>query len=329
VATFDNKTYGYDNLIKPGCKHLLFKDCSGGSPVGGPVPVAISQAKEADKTIVEMLTGAKKVELVSQDGQGEVVVKVDGQTQSVPAGGEIEMRDGRGRVVLTVYRYRDGVVSAGNPRQLVYVYFDGRKAEIVAPVELFKDRACGLCGDNNGEYSADVRTPRRCVVSCPQYGAYSYADNKQTCPFPTSCGSVRGDRAEYERELQECAKRHVVPTRVEPLARRIVEEKTYLVAMANVRPVEETPLSVCIGKRAALSCPPGHYPSKLRSVRMPFVCLVKGSFEAAAWRARAEAGATLGAELAFAKPSYSQTMLEPVKCVKHENPNAGSFSPRV
>merc|ERR1719423_408964 len=48
--------------------------------------------------------------------------------------------------------------------------------EVVAP-QLLKSRAVGLCGDMNGERSADLKTPGMCVMR-PHLAALSYLINK-------------------------------------------------------------------------------------------------------------------------------------------------------
>merc|ERR1712219_79065 len=58
----------------------------------------------------------------------------------------------------------------------ITVLSNGVMVEVVAP-QLLKSRAVGLCGDMNGERSADLKTPGQCVMR-PHLAAVSYLINK-------------------------------------------------------------------------------------------------------------------------------------------------------
>ncbi len=127
-------------------------------------------------------------------------IKVNHQLISLNAGHYYIKKDhATGNVNLVIYRYVDNVVLAYNPELFVGVFYDGRDAEVVTDQLLNKNRACGLCGDNNGEYNTDVRTPRHCVMSEPRLGAYSYVlDNKVD-----RCLS-QDDLRKYRHEIGNC-----------------------------------------------------------------------------------------------------------------------------
>merc|ERR1719295_1479675 len=72
--------------------------------------------------------------------------------------------------------FQDGVVSVHVPEQGITVLSNGVLVEVVAP-QLLKSRAVGLCGDMNGERSADLKTPGLCVMR-PHLAALSYLINK-------------------------------------------------------------------------------------------------------------------------------------------------------
>merc|ERR1712137_851536 len=81
-----------------------------------------------------------------------------------------------GKIIAMVQRFEDNVVSVYVPEQGLKVLSDGSRIEIVAP-RLLKSRTVGLCGDMNGEITADLKTPGMCVMR-PRLAAITYMLNK-------------------------------------------------------------------------------------------------------------------------------------------------------
>ena len=73
-----------------------------------------------------------------------------------------------------VTQYEDGVYAIVSKKYGVSVYADGERMEVLTFKHLLKNKACGLCGDLNGEKTADLKSPGQCVMSKPMLGAYSY-----------------------------------------------------------------------------------------------------------------------------------------------------------
>merc|ERR1711989_9744 len=78
--------------------------------------------------------------------------------------------------MLVLMRHQDSVFKVYIPRQGLMVLSNGSVVEVVAP-QLLKSRAVGLCGDMNGERTADLKTPGMCVMR-PHLAALSYLINK-------------------------------------------------------------------------------------------------------------------------------------------------------
>merc|ERR1719266_400304 len=76
-------------------------------------------------------------------------------------------------VLMEITRYQDNVYLINSVQEGLWVLFDGQHAEISASA-LMKSKAFGLCGDLNGENTADLKTPGRCLLSQPKLAAYSY-----------------------------------------------------------------------------------------------------------------------------------------------------------
>lgn len=145
ISTFDNRTYQY-NLNS--CEHLLFQDCSQNRPVA---VTAMGTDESGNTKIVKAILGENIVEMKKGSGSS-VEVFVNGEIKQIGIGEHYSKQDKRQRVALKIFRTRDEVVSVEAPVEGVIVYFNNERLEIIAPQILF-NRACGLCGDLNGELS--------------------------------------------------------------------------------------------------------------------------------------------------------------------------------
>merc|ERR1712179_403857 len=147
VSTFDNLTYTYS---LNNCEHLLLKDCSKLYPVA-----------------------------VTARGSS-------GQKKMLPIGGMfVKKSPTTGKPVLEIRSYLDGVVVVREFESMIELIFDGERIELIAP-QLLTSRACGLCGDLNGETTAELRTPKMCVFEKPRIAAYTYDQGKHLHGNPHS-----------------------------------------------------------------------------------------------------------------------------------------------
>merc|ERR1711915_914445 len=73
-----------------------------------------------------------------------------------------------------VTRYMDGVYSLYSPKYGVEVIADGERLEVKSPQFIFRNRVTGICGDLNGEWTADIKSSRQCVTPKPKTSAYSF-----------------------------------------------------------------------------------------------------------------------------------------------------------
>merc|ERR1711982_155616 len=124
---------------------------------------------------VKILSGNSEVEMIPTS-TGLMKVTLNGEELTLPTVGEqLIKRDQEGRILLIVQRFQDAVF-VHLPQQMLQVLSNGSVIEVVAP-QLLKSRAVGLCGDMNGERSADLKTPRMCVLR-PRLAALSFMLNK-------------------------------------------------------------------------------------------------------------------------------------------------------
>merc|ERR1712112_335446 len=212
VRTFDNMTLSYK--IND-CEHVLLMDGS------KHIPVAITtKTVSGEKKMVKILSGITEAKVVKKTVQG--------------------------KIAAMVMMFQDGVVSAHVPEQGITVLSNGVMVEVVAP-QLLKSRAVGLCGDMNGERSADLKTPGQCVMR-PHLAAVSYLINKSgsASGFERCSGIPSTLKTEFQTESAKCARETVIPTPVSILAERI-SLLNRPVGMTHI--VEKQSTKMCISKQ--------------------------------------------------------------------------------
>merc|ERR1712112_451932 len=210
---------GFDNMTVPyqinDCEHVLLMDGS------RRVPIAVTtRSAESQRKIVKILSGISEVEMIPTSA-GLMKVTLNGEELTHPTVGEqLIKRDQEGRILLIVQRFQDAVF-VHLPQQMLKVLSNGSVIEVVAP-QLLKSRAVGLCGDMNGERSADLKTPRMCVLR-PRLAALSFMLNKSGAKagFERCSGIPATLKEEFVRETTKCPREVIIPTPVSKLYERI------------------------------------------------------------------------------------------------------------
>merc|ERR1712029_1046756 len=137
------------------------------------------------------------------------------------------------------------------PEQGLKVLTNGSMVEVVAP-QLLKSRTVGLCGDMNGEPSADLKTPGMCVLR-PRLAALSFMLNKSGAKpgFVRCSGLPAALKEEFIRESTRCPREIIIPTPVSELYERI----SLLVNPTGMMYiVEKQPTKLCISKQMVKTC---------------------------------------------------------------------------
>merc|ERR1712180_343986 len=221
VRTFDNMTLSYK--IND-CEHVLLMDGS------KHIPVAITTKIVPEGSSLKVLVNGEQIH---------------------PIVGKVVNKTVQGKIAAMVMMFQDGVVSIHVPEQGITVLSNGVMVEVVAP-QLLKSRTVGLCGDMNGERSADLKTPGQCVMR-PQLAAVSYLINKSgsASGFERCSGIPSTLKTDFQTESAKCARETVIPTPVSILAERI-SLLNRPVGMTHI--VEKQSTKLCISKQMVKTC---------------------------------------------------------------------------
>merc|ERR1712055_762250 len=300
VRTFDNVTVDYK--IND-CEHVLLLDGS------KQVPIAVTtRTVEAKKKIVKILSGITEVLLIPSAGSMKVMV--NGKQLSLPAVGEqLIKKSPEGKILVILKLFQDNVVSVYVPEQGLQVLSNGIMIEVVAP-QLLKSRAVGLCGDMNGEKSADLKTPRMCVMR-PHLAALSFILNKSgSAPgFERCAGIPAALKPEFVRLSTECPHEVIIPTPISKLYEAI-SVLTKPTGMIHI--VEKKSAQLCISKQMVKICLSKPLSIKQKSVE--FACVPQPSVLARSLEKRALSGEVLFQEISQLPTIFRKVEFEPVAC---------------
>merc|ERR1719250_455697 len=295
-TTFDNKTVEYK--IND-CEHVLLMD---GSET---IPMAVTtRTIESDKKMVKILSGISEIE-ITPTSSGEL------RSFRIGVGEKLIKKNKEGKTLAIVQRFEDNVISVIVPEGLKVVT-DGSRVEMVASY-LLKSRSVGLCGDMNGEQSADIKTPRMCVMR-PDLAAISYMLNKSgsTSGFKQCSGLSglpSGLKEEFMRESTTCPRETIIPTPISKLYETIsVLNKP--AGMTHI--VDKQSTKLCISKQMVKTCLSKPLSIKQKSVE--FVCISQPSTLARSLEKRALSGESLFQEISQLPTVFRKVEFEPVAC---------------
>merc|ERR1711911_553707 len=144
----------------------------------------------------------------------------------------------------------------------------------------------GLCGGYSMVKTADIKSPKECVLSSNKLSAYSYRVKSSQCkPLPESISQ------KIRSEEEKCNKQtHSV----------IIQED-----------------KVCISKQQLIYCINGSYPREQRRWTLSYACFPEGR-ESESFRQRCELGENLESELRSKEVSFTTVMEQATTCV-HKN----------
>merc|ERR1712055_318202 len=325
VRTFDNMTVPYQ--IND-CEHVLLMDGSRHAPIavttrtvvpsgvtsGGQGPdicghsCYLNSPAQSQRKIVKILSGISEVEMIPTSA-GLMKVTLNGEELTLPAVGEqLIKRDEEGRILLIVQRFQDAVF-VHLPRHMLKVLSNGSVIEVVAP-QLLKSRAVGLCGDMNGERSADLKTPRMCVLR-PRLAALSFMLNKSGAQagFERCSGLPAALKEEFVRESTKCPREVIIPTPVSKLYEHI-SGLSIPTGMKHI--VDKQANQLCVSKQMVKTCLSKPVSIKQKSVE--FACVPQPSVLARSLEKRALSGEVLFQEISQLPTVFRKVEFEPVTC---------------
>merc|ERR1712168_1399191 len=316
VKTFDK--YEYDYTIND-CEHIIFTEAS-------PRPRVTVSAKETPQkqTVIMLVDGHKyEIEIKKESRHSrdnKAIIRVNGevkqwrsiqqqlqQQQPLQQQQEKLTFDQHSHNVYddsdsSVTSYADGVYSITSRKYGVTVYADGTRMEVKSLQNILRNRVTGLCGNMNGERTADLMSAQRCIMTKPKLSALSFVLENGQCK-----GLTTEEKTELRGEEERCTKKVSVPTKVSKVFQ--VETET------RPRPelshlIEEVKGEICFSKEMIRNCVRS-LPKEIKSRQVEFTC--RSGAQAEILKRRVESG-SLVEELKGYPTSYSQIVYQPEQC---------------
>lgn len=321
VSTFDNKTYKYE---MNGCQHLLFKDCSNKDQTA-----VLGQGQQGQMEKVEAILHNSIVKMTSQSFQGQSAkVEVDGQQMEIRQGKpyyKYAEKHGIKLEVLHIELTADNVLIVSNRNVRTAVYYDGKRVQILAPPHVFA-RSCGLCGDLNGENTADVLSPKACLLSQPRYNAYTYMMKQSSGSSGSKCQGIPSeDKEQFQREEQRCVKKREIITPLQQLTENY-KHQTQTQTLKHV--VIKQLNRICISKRLIKVCKDaddkkfgsnqgqqgqGQQGQQGEKLELPFTCMIKDDARVENILKRVEGGEKV-TEVILSPTHFTTSHYVPIGC---------------
>merc|ERR1719481_1174811 len=275
VETFDRMNYTYP---LNDCEHVVFSELT------TKPRVVVLTKKTPQKQHVKMVIDGHKYEVeINKESRylrgGKAIIKINEE--------EKEFETILEHLSTLITKYKDGVYTIYSSKYGVEIIADGERLEVKSYPILFRDRVTGLCGDLNGEWIADLKSPKQCIMPVPKLTAMTFM-----------------------LEDGKCIKKEEIPTRVSEVfePRVLLRIKTSETELRHT--FVEMGEKICFSKELIRECSRS-YPKEVVAKKIPFTCISGPHAEVI--KSRVIAGEKVE-ELSTYPTEIVQTIYEPRQC---------------
>merc|ERR1712083_950323 len=170
---------------------------------------------------------------------------------------------------------------------------------------LFRDRVTGLCGDLNGEWIADLKTPKECIIPVPKLTALTFMledENVEVFHNKRNLSLISLSKG--------VSKKEEIPTRVSKVFETPVVYRMKNMETELKHTFVEIGEKICVSKELIRECTRS-YPKEIVTKKVPFTCF--SGPHALVIKSRVIAGERIG-ELSTYPTEFVQIIYEPKQC---------------
>merc|ERR1719228_1864327 len=299
VQTFDNLTYSYP---LNDCDHVLVKDISERPRI------LVTAKKTPVLHIVKVVIDGNKYELelvkASRGSRSQAgKVKVNDEIKQGELKGKLMIFEDRDNLIT---KYEDGVFEIYSAMYGMTIRADSMSTQVVTFQQKLRNLACGLCGDMNGEKTADMKSAKQCIMSSPKLAAYSFMVEDRKC-----AGIPSAEKEKFQREEERCVRKEVLPSKVYDIfTLQHHAGKRRQTSLQHV--TQQQGQQICISKRQVKVCGIEGQPKEIVPREIPFFCVSLDregrTLQKMAWRGER-------IESAEKRPTaYTASVYEPRQC---------------
>merc|ERR1712042_157632 len=292
VETFDRMNYTYP---LNDCEHVVFAERT------TKPRVVVLTKKTPQKQHIKLVVDGRKYEVVINKETrfsrgGKAIIKIDEEVK--------EFNTVMEHLDTIVTKYLDGVYTIYSRKYGVEIIADGERLEVRSYPILFRDRVTGLCGDLNGEWLADLKTPKQCILPVPKLTAMTFMLEEQCSGMPQQ------EKSELRKFEGKCIRKEKIPTRVTKVFQShvILKMKSSETELRHI--FVEMGEKICFSKELIRGCYKT-YPKEIISKKIPFTCI--SGPHAKVIKNRVIAGESVE-ELSTLPTEFLQTVYEPKQC---------------
>jgi hypothetical protein len=271
VSTFDNVTYSFGESVATGCQHLLAKDCTGKYPLA----VLVSDIHTQRKTVTVLLGGKTKIVIQPMTSfmalrKGDYKVTVNGEiVNQYP---KVIRHPVSNELIAILEHMNNGGIQVRSHR--VKVATDGARVVVYGTSNDLKNKLCGICGNNDYEKNAEMRSPKNCPLSNGSLMVASYAFDSLNKEHQGQCNVKPELRTRIEKENADCT-HHSTNVFAEIKENTSEEYNNIVDDECNVRQriTKRFPgVGVCYSEKPVHQCAPGCYAKNTVEKEVSFQC---------------------------------------------------------
>jgi len=223
---------------------------------------------------------------------------VNGQKVQLHKNQQITLQSTQGQV--TVYLSSDNTVEVNTPQtRLVH----SGSTFTVEEKSNTDGSHCGLCGDNNQDMRADVKSSKGCVLSSSWLAAQSYRSKSSQCT-PLSVETLNKIRSEE----MNCVKFEISKTKIRSVFESEMRDSKSIMKHSIIHMDSK----ICFSQDPVIKCSVSTVPKQMRKKTVNFVCLPEGRI-AKMYTEKVEQGEILQ-ELKRQEVDFSMEMEQPISC---------------